>query len=90
MEKIQASHILVETEDRARELYDRLNRGEDFGKLAAENSRCPSSRNGGDLGFFGRGQMVSAFETAAFECPVGQVVGPVQTQFGYHLIKRTQ
>jgi len=87
--QVRASHILVETEAKARDLYDQISRGADFGQLAAQFSKCPSGRQGGDLGAFGRGQMVPEFETAAFNNPVGVVVGPVQTQFGYHLVKRT-
>jgi hypothetical protein len=64
--------------------------GEDFSQLAKIHSKCPSGQNGGDLGMFQRGQMVKPFEDVAFGSDVGQVSGPVQTQFGYHLIQRTQ
>lgn len=87
--KIRASHILVQTEDEAKDLLEQINNGADFGALAQEHSLCPSKREGGDLGFFGRGMMVKPFEDAAFELEVGQVSEPVQTQFGWHLIKLT-
>ena len=86
---MRASHILVETESQATELYNQVSRGADFAQLASQHSKCPSGRQGGDLGMFGRGQMVPEFEMAAFNNPVGQVIGPVKTQFGYHLVVRT-
>lgn len=88
--KVRASHILVESEDKAMGLLDIIKKGADFGQLAKQFSKCPSGQNGGDLGMFGRGQMVPVFETAAFNSRVGEIVGPVQTQFGYHLIQRTE
>lgn len=84
---VKASHILVGTKEEAQELKKRIDGGEDFGKLAAEHSKCPSGANGGDLGYFGKGQMVPEFEKAAFDLPAGCVSEPVQTQFGWHLIK---
>ena len=89
MSQVRASHILVQTLDQANTLKQQIAEGADFGQVAAAHSRCPSGRNGGDLGMFGRGQMVKPFEDAAFAAPVGTVTDPVQTQFGYHLIKRT-
>ena len=82
-----ASHILVETEEAAYEIIAKLSDGGDFATLAKENSTGPSGPNGGDLGTFSRGQMVPAFETAAFAMPVGSFsTEPVQTQFGWHVI----
>ena len=89
MEKIRASHILVKTEEEANDLLAKLNDGADFGELAQEYSLCPSKRDGGDLRFFGRGMMVKPFEDAAFALEVGQISAPVETQFGWHLIKLT-
>lgn len=89
MSTVSASHILVPTLAEAVNLQEQLAAGADFGQLAASHSKCPSGRNGGALGQFGRGQMVKPFEDAAFGAEVGKVVGPVQTQFGYHLVKRT-
>jgi peptidyl-prolyl cis-trans isomerase C len=86
-EQATASHILVETEEAAQEIIAKLNDGGDFATLAKENSTGPSGPNGGALGTFGRGQMVPAFETAAFAMPVGSFSAePVQTQFGWHVI----
>jgi peptidyl-prolyl cis-trans isomerase C len=89
MSQVRASHILVKTLPEAVDLQKQINEGTDFGLLASRYSQCPSGSNGGDLGMFGRGQMVKPFEDAAFNAEVGKVTDPVQTQFGYHLIKRT-
>lgn len=88
--EVRASHILVGSEQEAKDLKTRLENGEDFGQLAQQNSKCPSGRSGGDLGFFGKGMMVPEFEKAAFGCNVNEVSDPVKTQFGYHLIKVTE
>lgn len=88
--KVRASHILVETEQEARDLMAQIKSAQDFAKLAAEHSLCPSGVNGGDLGFFGRGMMVKPFEDAAFALETGKVSEPVQTQFGWHLILVTE
>lgn len=85
--KAKASHILVKTEEQAKEILRKLNAGESFEKLAMENSLCPSKKRGGSLGEFGRGMMVKEFEQAVFNGKKGQVVGPVKTQFGYHIIR---
>lgn len=87
--EVRASHILVKTEQEAMDLYNEIKNGASFADLAAENSMCPSGRNGGDLGFFGKGMMVKPFEDAAFELEVGEISQPVQTQFGWHLIQLT-
>lgn len=86
--KVNAQHILVDQEFEAQDLLKKLKEGDSFEFLAKEYSNCPSGKTGGNLGTFGKGQMVPAFEKAAFELEVGQVSGPVKTQFGYHLIKR--
>ena len=86
---VKASHILVETEDEALKLKQEIEGGKDFAQAAMEVSLCPSGQNGGDLGYFSRGQMVKEFEDAAFSMQKGQVSNPVKTQFGYHLIYLT-
>lgn len=89
--QVRAKHILVESLSDAMDLYIKVkNNGEDFSTLAQQYSKCPSGRNGGDLGVFGPGQMVKPFEDATFNLEVGGLSQPVQTQFGYHLIQRTQ
>ena len=87
--KIRASHILVKTEEEAKKLLEEIKNGADFAKLASEHSMCPSGRDGGDLRFFGRGMMVKPFEDAAFALKKGEISQPVETQFGWHLIKLT-
>lgn len=87
--KIRASHILVDKQSQALRVIEELKSGKDFGELAKRYSTCPSGKRGGDLGFFGRSQMVKEFEKAAFDLKVGEVSHPVKTQFGYHVIKKT-
>jgi len=88
--QVRASHILVKTEEEAKKILDQVKKGADFAKLAKEKSiDAGSAKNGGDLGFFSRGQMVPEFENVAFSLKVGEVGGPVKTQFGYHIIKVT-
>jgi parvulin-like peptidyl-prolyl isomerase len=87
--KVRASHILCEKMSQAQQVMKELDAGSDFGKLAMKYSTCPSKKKGGDLGFFGKGQMVKEFEQAVFSMKVGEIRGPVKTQFGYHVIKRT-
>ncbi len=82
-----ASHILVETEDEAKALLEDLDAGADFSELAMEKSTGPSGPNGGDLGWFGLGMMVPEFELAVTTMEVGNVSAPVQTQFGWHVVK---
>ena len=87
-EMVNASHILVDSEEKAKELLEEINSGKiTFEEAAKANSTCPSSQNGGNLGQFGKGQMVPEFDTAVFNMEVGEISGPVKTQFGYHLIK---
>lgn len=82
-----ASHILVETEDEAKALVTELEGGTDFAELAKEKSTGPSGPNGGELGWFGPGMMVEPFEEAVKTLAVGDISGPVQTQFGWHVLK---
>lgn len=85
---LEIRHILLETEEEARDVLALLDDGADFEALARERSIDIAARgNGGDLGFFARGEMVAPFEEAAFAAGVGEVVGPVQTDFGYHVIE---
>ena len=86
VKKVQARHILVGKQELAEELKKRVDAGEDFSALAEEYSECPSKKRGGDLGWFGKGAMVRPFEVAAFSAEEGAVVGPVKTEFGWHLI----
>lgn len=86
-EMAKASHILVETEEKAKELLAKIKEGASFEEMAQEHSTCPSSQAGGDLGEFPRGSMVPEFEEMTFSMTPGEVSGPVKTQFGYHLIK---
>ena len=86
---VKASHILVQTLTEAEAIHNKIVAGDSFSELAKEHSSCPSRAQGGDLGFFQRGQMVKPFEDAAFNLDVGQLSLPVQTQFGFHLIQRT-
>jgi parvulin-like peptidyl-prolyl isomerase len=87
--KIKAAHILVEKHSQAIKILEELEKGSKFGELAKNNSICPSSKRGGNLGSFSRGQMVKAFEKAAFLLNVGETSKtPVKTKFGYHIIKR--
>lgn len=87
-EQIKARHILVEDSALARELLTQLRNGADFAELAEKHSTdTVSAANGGDLGWFPRGQMVEPFEEAAFSAEIGEIVGPVETEHGYHLIE---
>jgi peptidyl-prolyl cis-trans isomerase C len=88
-EMVKASHILVETEEKANEILEDLTDGLSFEEAAEKYSSCPSKTSGGDLGQFGKGQMVKEFEDAAFSMKKGEISEPVKTQFGYHIIKLT-
>ena len=85
----KASHILVKDRSLAEQMLKKLKSGADFSSLAREFSTCPSKDKGGDLGWFGTGKMVKAFEEAAARLSNGGLSGIVQTQFGYHIIKKT-
>ncbi|CAM3749606.1 peptidylprolyl isomerase [Castellaniella denitrificans] len=89
MTQASARHILVDTEEQCLKLKADIEGGADFAAVAREHSSCPSSRDGGNLGTFGRGQMVREFDEVVFSAPVGVVQGPVRTQFGYHLVEVT-
>jgi len=103
-DQVRASHILLmyqgserstatrsqqEAQQQIQGLKQQVDAGTDFATLAQQHSDCPSGKNGGDLGAFGRGQMVKAFEETAFALPVGSTSEVVETPFGYHIIKRT-
>ena len=88
--KVHCVHILVKTETEAKNVKARLDKGEKFGAVAQQVSLCPSGKKGGDLGKFGRGQMVKEFEIVAFKLEKGETSAPVKTQFGYHIIKRLE
>ena len=89
MSTAQARHILVPGEDTANDLKTQIEGGTDFTDVAKEHSTCPSGKSGGDLGSFGKGQMVPEFDAVIFSEELNVVHGPVQTQFGYHLIEIT-
>lgn len=85
----KASHILVKDRNQAQEILKRLKAGGNFESLAREHSTCPSKSSGGDLGWFGPGKMVPAFESACKSLGIGSMSDIVQTQFGYHIVKLT-
>jgi peptidyl-prolyl cis-trans isomerase C len=87
--EVRASHLLVDSEEQCKQLREEILAGKEFAEVAKAVSKCPSGRDGGDLGFFGRGRMVPEFDQAAFNMPVGEVSEPVKTQFGWHLLKVT-
>ncbi len=86
-ESVRASHILVDSEDKANEVLKEISEGLDFEEAARKYSLCPSKDKGGDLGEFTRGQMVVEFEEAAFSMEIDTISEPVRSQFGYHIIK---
>jgi parvulin-like peptidyl-prolyl isomerase len=103
-DQVRASHILLmyagserstatrsqaEAQQQIQEIKAQVDGGGDFAALAQQHSDCPSGQRGGDLGTFGRGQMVGPFEDSAFGLPVGGTSGVVETPFGYHIIRRT-
>ena len=89
MAQATARHILVSTAAQCEELKKQITEGADFAAVAKEHSTCPSGAQGGDLGSFGPGMMVKEFDTVVFSAPLNEVQGPVQTQFGYHLLEVT-
>lgn len=90
MATASARHILVDSEEECNSLKAQIEAGSDFADVAKEHSKCPSGGRGGDLGTFGPGQMVKEFNDVVFNDEVGVVHGPVQTQFGYHLLEVTE
>jgi len=88
-EQVKASHILVESIEKANEILEEMKGDLTFEEAAKKYSTCPSNQNGGDLGFFQKGQMVPEFESVAFDMENDAVSEPVKTQFGYHIIKKT-
>ncbi len=89
MAKAKARHILVSTQAECENLKKQIEGGESFAEVAKKHSTCPSSKQGGNLGEFGPGQMVPEFDKVVFSGEVNKVHGPVKTQFGYHLIEIT-
>ena len=89
MAQAAARRILASTEEQCNELKKQIADGADFTELAKQHSSCPSGKQGGALGTFGPGQMVKEFDEVVFSAPVGEVQGPVKTQFGYHLVEVT-
>ncbi|MDH3254668.1 MAG: peptidyl-prolyl cis-trans isomerase [Acidobacteriota bacterium] len=90
MARARARHILVPTKEACEDLKSQIEAGTtDFASSAREHSKCPSGKQGGDLGEFGPGQMVKEFDDVVFSGDLGAVHGPVKTQFGYHLIEIT-
>ena len=89
MAKASARHILVPSETDCNTLKNLIEAGDDFAEIAKQHSQCPSGKQGGSLGEFSPGQMVKEFDDVVFSGEVGKVLGPVKTQFGYHLIEIT-
>lgn len=89
MARARARHILVATEEACEDLKTQIEDGADFAALAREHSDCPSGKQGGDLGEFGKGQMVKEFDDIVFSGELDKTHGPIKTQFGYHLIEIT-
>ena len=87
VKKVNASHILVKTEQEANAILFDLQRGKSFEDMARAKSLCPSGKNGGSLGSFGKGQMVKEFENVAFSMKKGELSKPFKTQFGWHILK---
>jgi peptidyl-prolyl cis-trans isomerase C len=84
-----ARHILVPSKEKCEDLKQQIENGSDFADMAKQHSTCPSGQSGGDLGSFGPGQMVKEFDEVVFRGDTDKIHGPVQTQFGFHLIEIT-
>jgi peptidyl-prolyl cis-trans isomerase C len=89
MAKATARHILVSSKEECENIKQQIEGGTDFAAMAEKHSQCPSGKQGGDLGEFSPGQMVKEFDQVVFSEEVGKVLGPVETQFGFHLIEVT-
>ena len=89
MAKATARHILVETQEKCEDIKRQIEAGADFAELAGEHSKCPSGQRGGELGEFSPGQMVEDCDDVVFSGDLGKIHGPIQTQFGFHLIEIT-
>lgn len=89
MARAKARHILVSSQEECDKLKKQIKNGTDFAEVAKEHSQCPSGQQGGDLGEFSPGQMVREFDQVVFSDEVGEVHGPIKTDFGYHLIEIT-
>ena len=89
MAKATARHILVSSQEECENIKKQIEGGTDFTEMAEKHSQCPSGKKGGDLGEFSPGQMVKEFDQVVFSEEVGKVLGPVETQFGFHLIEVT-
>lgn len=89
MARASARHILVDSEEKCNDLKQQIEGGADFATLARQHSSCPSGQQGGDLGEFGKGQMVPEFDSVVFTSALNTVHGPVKTDFGYHLLEVT-
>jgi len=87
--KASARHILVSTKEECDQLKSQIETGADFAKIAQDHSQCPSGKQGGNLGEFSPGQMVEEFDKVVFSGELGNVHGPIKTDFGYHLIEIT-
>lgn len=90
MPTASARHILVDTEEQCLSLKQEIANGADFGEIAKQHSSCPSGAQGGELGQFSQGQMVPEFDQVVFNDALNTVHGPIQTQFGYHLLETTE
>jgi len=89
MARATARHILVETQDKCEDIKKQIEAGADFAELARQHSKCPSGQQGGELGEFTSGEMVKEFDDVVFGSEPGRVHGPIETQFGFHLIEIT-